>query len=422
MTNPAAAPLDASIIRNVIEKSIGFLERKCIRLNGRDPNWRALFSEQLEDIIRAGSPAEFESRVNAAIARGGLSHVAFFHDSAQHAPARYAINATFCPFDTPHGRRWLFEDVHDGGPAHVAGIRAGDILLSADGREIQPPELPTFALGTDAQLTIESADAQPRQVQVVLPKAEPGKAKAKPPMAEPTSVTARAITPGIGYVRIAFFPGVNGQRFARELERALADISSCTRLIVDLRGNLGGFVGSLRLMSYLTPDRVPVGYSLTRKGEDRRWRPDQLVCIDKLPATKLDTLKMAVRFMVLHRDRSIRLMTEGLGSKPFHGRVVMLVNEHTLSAGEMVAAFAQENGLARIVGTRTGGQVLGGANFSVGHGFVLRFPAAGWYTWRGTIVEGQGVAPDVDVPLSMERLRQGKDNQLDAAVATLEAR
>ena len=419
--NPAAAPLDASSIRNVIEKSIRFLERKCIRLNGRDPNWRALFSEQLEDITRTGSPAEFEARINALMARGGLSHVAFFHQSAQRAPARYAINATFCPIETSQGNRWLFEDVHEGGPAYVAGIRAGDILLSANGRQIQPPELPTFALGTDAQLTIESADAQPRQVQVVLPKAEPGKAKAKPPMAEPTSVTARAIAPGIGYVRIAFFPGVNGQRFARELDRALADISGCTRLIVDLRGNLGGFVGSLRLMSYLTPDRVPVGYSLTRKGEDRKWRPDQLACIDKLPATKLDTLKMALRFMVLHRDRSIRLMTEGLGSKPFHGRVVMLVNEHTLSAGEMVAAFAQENGLARIVGTRTGGQVLGGANFSVGHGFVLRFPAAGWYTWRGAIVEGQGVAPDVDVPLSVEGLRQGRDNQLDVAVATLEA-
>jgi len=41
----------------------------------------------------------------------------------------------------------------------------------------------------------------------------------------------------------------------------------------------------------------------------------------------------------------------------------MLVNDHTLSAGEMVAAFAQENGLARIVGSQTGGQVLGGGNF-----------------------------------------------------------
>jgi hypothetical protein len=79
-----------------------------------------------------------------------------------------------------------------------------------------------------------------------------------------------------------------------------------------------------------------------------------------------------------------------------------------------------ENGLAKIVGTRTGGQVLGGGNFSVGHGFVLRFPAAGWYTRRGAIVEGKGVEPDVDIPLSSEGLRQGKDNQLEAAIAMVE--
>jgi C-terminal processing protease CtpA/Prc len=287
-------------------------------------------------------------------------------------------------------------------------------------RSIAPPELPTFALGTDAQVAIESVDSGAREVTVVLPKADPGKRNAKPPMAEPTSVTARPIKPGIGYVRIAFFPGVNGQRFARELDRALVTVQDCSRLILDLRGNLGGFVGSLRLMSYLTPDRVPVGYSLTRKGEDRKWRPDQLACIDRLPATRLDTLKMAVRFLVLHRDRSIRLVTEGLGAKPFHGRVVALVNEHTLSAGEMVAAFAKENRLARIVGTRTGGQVLGGANFAVGHGFVIRFPAAGWYSWSGTIVEGCGVQPDVDVPLSIDTLRQGTDNQLETAVAEVQ--
>jgi C-terminal processing protease CtpA/Prc len=129
---------------------------------------------------------------------------------------------------------------------------------------------------------------------------------------------------------------------------------------------------------------------------------------------------MAVRFLVLHRDRSIRLTTEGLGPRPFHGRVVMLVNEHTLSAGEMVAAFARENGLARIVGSRTGGQVLGGANFNVGQGFVLRFPAAAWYTWRGAVVEGCGVSPDVDVPLSAQGLRQGNDNQLKAALDTVQ--
>lgn len=119
--------------------------------------------------------------MNAVIARGALSHVAFFHESAQRAPARHAINATFGAIDMVRGKRWLFEDAYEGGPAYVAGIRAGDVLLTASGKQIYPPEIPTFGLGTDAELTIERADGSSRQVQVVLPKGEPGKAKAKPP-------------------------------------------------------------------------------------------------------------------------------------------------------------------------------------------------------------------------------------------------
>jgi C-terminal processing protease CtpA/Prc len=122
---------------------------------------------------------------------------------------------------------------------------------------------------------------------------------------------------------------------------------------------------------------------------------------------------------VLHRDHSIRLMTEGWGPKPFHGRIVMFVSEHRLSAGETVGAFAAD--LARIVGTREGGHVFGGGNFSVDHPFLLRFPAAGWYTWRGAIIEGKGVEPDVDVPRSAEGVRQGRDNQLETAIAAVEA-
>jgi carboxyl-terminal processing protease len=411
--------LEQATVNEVIAKSVALLETKCIRPNGQATDWRSLFAAESQNIAGSDTAAEFEARVNALLARGGLSHVAFFHQTGQRAPARYAINATFCEFDAgSRGRQWLFQDVHDGGPTHTAGIRPGELLLAVNGEPLKPPVLPTFALGADHTVSVENAAGQIREVRIFLPKADSkGKATARPPMAEPTSVVARVIQPGLGYVRIAFFPGVNGQRFARELDSALGNVGDCSRLIVDLRGNLGGFVGSLRLMSYLTPDRLPVGYSMTRKGADSNWQPQQLPCIDRLPASKFDTLKMALRFMVLHRDRSIRLMTEGLGPKPFHGRIVMLVNEHTLSAGEMVAAFAQENGLARIVGARTGGQVLGGGNFSVGHGFTIRFPAAGWYTWRGSVVEGRGVSPDLEVPLSAESLRAGVDNQLDVAVA-----
>ena len=418
VSGKAPISLDEATIRSLTTEIIRLMETKCIRFNGTAPDWRSLFSAEFASVQGPETAPEFEQRVNRALNRGGLSHVAFFHESAQRAPARYAINATFAALETPDGPRWVFQDVHEGGPAHVAGARRGDVLSTVDGTAVQPPTLPTFGLGTDPLLTLVDANGHERQVQIVLPKApQNGKANAKPPMAEPTSVTSRLLRDGIGYVHVAFFPGANGQRFAQELDRALAALADCTKLIVDLRGNLGGFVGSLRLMSYLTPDRVPVGYSLTKSGEERKLRPEQLACIDKLPKTKLDMLRMAFRFLVVHKDRSVRLVTEGLGPKPFHGQVVMLINEHTLSAGEMVAAFAAENGLATLVGTRTGGQVLGGANFTVGHGFVLRLPAAGWYTSRGAIVEGRGVSPNVEVPLSLTNLRKGQDTQLEAAVA-----
>jgi carboxyl-terminal processing protease len=254
----------------------------------------------------------------------------------------------------------MFEDVHEGGPVHTAGVRPGDVLLTVNGESILPPKTITFALGKGHVVSIPRGDGSVRELRIELPKAAAnGKPPAKPPMAEPTPVTAQWVGPGVGLLRVAFVPRYQRPSVAQALERALAELPKCSRLIIDRRGNLGGFVGSLRLISYLTAERVPIGYSMTRRGEDRGWRAQQLPCIDRLPATKLDMLKTALRFKLLNRDRSIRLVTEGLGPQEFRGRIVMLVNEHRLSAGEMVAAFAKENGLATLVGSRTGGQVLG---------------------------------------------------------------
>ncbi|MBN9658445.1 MAG: hypothetical protein J0H49_09715 [Acidobacteria bacterium] len=56
---------------------------------------------------------------------------------------------------------------------------------------------------------------------------------------------------------------------------------------------------------------------------------------------------------------------EGLGRKKWHGHVALLVNEHTISAGEMVAAFASENRLGRIAGTETAGRLIPGSGAKV---------------------------------------------------------
>ena len=55
------------------------------------------------------------------------------------------------------------------------------------------------------------------------------------------------------------------------------------------------------------------------------------------------------------------------GSPP--ANEMILVNEHTSSTGEMVAAFAEENALATVVGTKTAGRLLSGSGFKAGFGY-----------------------------------------------------
>jgi carboxyl-terminal processing protease len=116
------------------------------------------------------------------------------------------------------------------------------------------------------------------------------------------------------------------------------------------------------------------------------------------------------------RDKSVMLLTQGLGEQPFHNRIVVLVNEWTNSAAEMVSNFAAENRLATIVGQKTRGNVLGAMNFKVGSGYWLRLPVIGWYTSKGQSLEGRGVDPDVSVEISPDALTVGQDNQMMRAI------
>jgi carboxyl-terminal processing protease len=218
---------------------------------------------------------------------------------------------------------------------------------------------------------------------------------------------------GIGWLKVTMFPGAVGIDLARMLDAAFARLKDATRLIVDLRGNTGGGVGGLRLMSYLTPGKKEVGYSLTRARKEKGYAREKLPRFGRIPSHKAMLLWLALRYGFI--DKSILVVTEGPGPQRFHGRVVILVNEHTSSAGEMVAAFAQENGLATIVGTKTAGRLLSGSAFKAGFGYLLGLPVAAYLTWEGKLIEGKGVSPGIPVELLPEELKRGEDSQIRTA-------
>jgi carboxyl-terminal processing protease len=119
------------------------------------------------------------------------------------------------------------------------------------------------------------------------------------------------------------------------------------------------------------------------------------------------------------RGRSVAVFSEALGGQKHHGRAVILVNEHSASAAEMVAAFASEYRLATLVGTKTAGRLVAGSSFKVGFGYRVALPVAAYFTWQGTNLEGTGIVPDVEESLSTEALFAREDNQLNRAISLL---
>ena len=204
---------------------------------------------------------------------------------------------------------------------------------------------------------------------------------------------------------------------ARDISRAVSELG-CSQLIIDLRGNTGGGIGCLRLMSHLCPDRRGVGYSISRAVAQKGYQKERLPAFDRIPASKAGVIPLIVRFAFA--GRSVAVFTEALGDQRHHGRVVLLVNEHSASAAEMVAAFASEYRLATLVGVKTAGRLVATSAFKVGSGYRVVLPVAAYYTWQGTNLEGRGIVPDIEEPVSPEALLNDRDNQLARAVECLQ--
>jgi carboxyl-terminal processing protease len=403
-----------SIRSEVFDKVCHLVPRKHFNpaLNGAD--WPALVDARKPQIIEAATIERFENEVQDLLNGLKTSHTGFFHKSLRKVPARFSINATFQKVSLNGSTHWMFQDVHEGGTAHAAGLEPGDVLVELNGQTVTPPEAPIFRVGETTSIVVQRRTGEKTSMRLDVPAPK----SKKRPINQPRPVAWRKLSGNIGLIKITMFTGMIGIDFAHDVDHAVADLRDCNRLIVDLRGNTGGGIGGLRLMSYLTPDKRPVGYSLTKKRAAKGYRREDLTRFGRIPSRKIALLGLILRYGLI--DKSVLVVTEGLGPQPFQGRVVILVNQHSASAAEMLAGFAQENHLATVVGTKTPGRLLSGGAFKVGHGFVLGLPTAGYFTWQGTLLEGKGVQPDYLVELSYDALREGRDTQMEKAIEVVQ--
>jgi carboxyl-terminal processing protease len=266
--------------------------------------------------------------------------------------------------------------VYRDSPAQRGGLEPGDLITKVDGRSLagKSSEASTALIrgraGTSVTLTLRTdggtRTVRLRRSQVDIPVVQSG--------------MRRAEGEKIGWVHLSSFTtGAHGEvsSAVHKLLRRGAD-----GMVLDLRDNGGGLLNEAVLVASVF---LPDGRVVSTKG---RNRPEE-VSYAKLDET-LPDFPMAV-----------------------------LVNEHSASAAEMVAAFASEYELATLVGTTTAGRLVATSAFKVGFGYRVVMPVATYFTWHGTNLEGRGLAPTVEEPFSFEASIQGRDNQLERATQFL---
>jgi C-terminal processing protease CtpA/Prc len=178
----------------------------------------------------------------------------------------------------------------------------------------------------------------------------------------------------IGYLHLPGMGQNNQSQFERE---AFEYVIGKEAMIIDVRFNNGGYIADT-LIDWL--ERKPRGFIQPRDG------PRQVS-----PARAWD--------------------------KP----LVVLINEHSFSNGEIFAYAMRARGLARLVGMPTPGYVIWTDTLNLVDGTGARMPMSASYRLDGTPEENRGEQPDVRVSLSPEDWLAGRDPQLDTAVELLKA-
>jgi carboxyl-terminal processing protease len=361
------------------------------KFNGAD--WKALREKYAPQAAKAQSADDLAVVVNAMISELKTSHTRFY---TPNETAYYQLLGIFQPrsrelknlpkeifpknkleysgigiFTKAIANKTFVSGVLEGSPAAQAGLQLGDEILSADNRPFHPVRSFADKVGQKVVLQVQrSANSAPQEIAVM------------PKLLDPLTMfleTQRASTQilpqegkKIGYVHLWSYAG---DHYQEQLEEDLiyGKLREADGLVLDLRDGWGG--APLTALNIYTA-RGPSLTSIPRSGD--------------------------------------RTLIKAQWNKP----VVMIVNEGSRSAKEILAYGFQQYKIGTVVGAKTPGAVVAGRAFLMQDGNLLYVAVADVYLDGNQRLEGTGVTPDIEVPMTIE-YAQGKDPQKERAIATL---
>jgi len=263
-----------------------------------------------------------------------------------------------------------------GTPGEAAGMLAGDLILSIDGAS-------TKGLSTDEAVKLIRGE---KGTTVTFNLYREGKnieiSVVRDTIEVPTIKNGFNSDNGVYTIELYQFTSKSSSLF----ESALKDFraSSAKKLIIDLRGNPGGYLeSSVRIASHFLPKGAVV------VTEDYKGKEDNNI----------------------HRSY-------GIGGVPEGTNIVVLINQGSASASEILAGALQDAGKATLIGTRSFGKGSVQELIDV-EGGALKVTVARWLTPGGKSISDGGLTPDIVVPRTSEDVEAKKDPQMDRAVEFL---
>jgi C-terminal peptidase prc len=262
----------------------------------------------------------------------------------------------------------LIESPIEGQPAHKVGLRAGDVVLRVDDVDVTGLELMKVVKmirgprGTKVKLTIRRL-SEPEDMELVVTRAH----------IEVPNVQGKLLPhhKDVGYVKVTGFVDSTATRLEEEINHlARATTTGTLRgLVIDLRNNPGGLLDAA----------ISVADLFMKKGK--------IVIVKNSMKNSLFSLR---------RDE----LHEATGEAQFDMPAVVLVNEGSASASEIVASALQENRRALVVGRRTFGKATVQTLLTPrkGAGYYIKLTVSRYYGPSGRTLQAVGVFPDFEVP------------------------